>query len=137
MYTSKTNDNVSEEFSQAKSRKVYLPEGTDWYDFWTDEKLKGGSEIEKAAPIDITPLYIKAGSVLPWGPKVQYAAEKKWDDLEIRVYPGANGEFHLVRRRNRQLQLRKGGCIRPSCLAGTMQLKNLLLAIEKENFRGC
>jgi alpha-D-xyloside xylohydrolase len=41
------------------------------------------------------PLYVRAGSILPWGPKVQYATEKNWDQLEIRVYPGADGEFVL------------------------------------------
>lgn len=41
------------------------------------------------------PLYVRAGSILPLGPDVQYATEKPWDDLEIRVYPGADGEFTL------------------------------------------
>ncbi|MCK9618590.1 MAG: DUF5110 domain-containing protein [Lentimicrobiaceae bacterium] len=108
MYTSETNDKVSADFSKTKSRKVYLPEGADWYDFWTGEKLKGGQKVEKEAPIDITPLYIKAGSILPWGPKVQYAAEKKWDDLVIRVYPGANGEFTLYEDETDNYNYEKG-----------------------------
>ncbi len=75
--------------------KVYLPGTTDWYDFWTGEKHNGGEHIIKETPIDIIPLFIKAGSILPVGPKVQYTTEKKWDELEIRIYPGANGEFIL------------------------------------------
>ncbi|MEJ2628301.1 MAG: glycoside hydrolase family 31 protein, partial [bacterium] len=84
-----------EDFSKVKTEEVYLPEGTEWYDFWTGKKIAGGQKISKEAPIDIIPLYIKAGSILPMGPKVQYATEKKWDDLEIRVYPGADGKFVL------------------------------------------
>ena len=84
-----------EDFSKVKSEGVYLPAGSDWIDFWTGEKHNGGQTLNKKVPIDIIPLYVKAGSILPVGPDVQYAMEKKWDDLEIRVYPGANGEFIL------------------------------------------
>ena len=83
------------DFSQAKSTKVYLPAGTAWYDFWTNEKQDGGREITRETTLDLIPLYVKAGSILPIGPDVQYATEKKWDHLEIRVYPGANGHFIL------------------------------------------
>jgi alpha-D-xyloside xylohydrolase len=85
----------TEDFTEVKSKNVYLPKGTDWYDFWTGAKVKGGQFIKKETPLDIIPLYVKAGSVLPIGPKVQYAAERKWDSLEIRVYIGENGEFTL------------------------------------------
>ena len=83
------------DFSQAKSTKVYLPAGTAWYDFWTNEKQDGGHEITRKTTLDLIPLYVKAGSILPIGPDVQYATEKKWDHLEIRVYPGADGRFVL------------------------------------------
>ena len=95
-------------FAQAKSTKVYLPEGTVWYDFWTNDKIKGGQEIVKATTIDEIPLYIKAGSIMPFGPQVQYATEKKWDNLEIRVYPGANGEFTLYEDENDNYNYEKG-----------------------------
>jgi len=95
-------------FTQAKSTKVYLPEGTIWYDFWTNEKIKGGQEIEKATKIDEIPLYIKAGSIMPFGPQVQFATEKKWDNLEIRVYSGANGEFSLYEDENDNYNYEKG-----------------------------
>lgn len=84
-----------QDFSTIKSEEVYLPSGTNWYDFWTGERHSGGTTIDKATPLDIMPLYVKAGSVLPIGPDVQYAEEKKWDNLEIRVYPGADGKFVL------------------------------------------
>jgi len=95
-------------FTQIKSTKVYLPEGTYWYDFWTNEKMNGGQEITKSTRIDEIPLYIKAGSVMPFGPQVQYATEKKWDNLEIRVYPGANGEFRLYEDENDNYNYEKG-----------------------------
>lgn len=95
-------------FTQTKSTKVYLPEGTVWYDFWTNEKINGGQEIEKATTIDEIPLYIKSGSIIPFGPQVQYAAEKKWDSLEIRIYTGANGDFTLYEDENDNYNYEKG-----------------------------
>jgi len=95
-------------FAQDKSTKVYLPEGTVWYDFWTNEKINGGQEIAKATTIDEIPLFIKSGSIIPFGPQVQYATEKKWDNLEIRVYPGANGEFTLYEDENDNYNYEKG-----------------------------
>ena len=105
-----SNDTKSQPvtFTQAKSSKVYLPEGTVWYDFWTNGKINGGQEIVKATTIDEIPLYIKSGSIIPFGPQVQYATEKKWDNLEIRVYPGANGEFSLYEDENDNYNYEKG-----------------------------
>lgn len=77
------------------NRDVYLPAGNCWVDFWTGETYDGGQTITKQSSVDIIPLYVKAGSILPWGPDVQYSEEKKWDDLEVRVYPGADGTFVL------------------------------------------
>ncbi|MDR0938849.1 MAG: DUF5110 domain-containing protein [Mediterranea sp.] len=78
-----------------KSRSVYLPAGARWTDFWTGETLDGGRSISREAPIDLIPLYVRAGSIVPIGPSVQYAAEKPWDNLQLRVYPGADAEFTL------------------------------------------
>lgn len=97
-----------EDFSVVKNEEVYLPKDTDWYDFWTGEKVNGGQSVKKEAPIDIIPLYIKAGSIIPVGPKVQFAEEKKWDNLEIRVYPGADGEFTLYEDENDNYNYEKG-----------------------------
>lgn len=79
----------------ADSRSVYLPAGTDWVDFWTGNTLAGGRDITADAPLDIIPVYVRAGSVIPVGPDVQYAQERPWDRLQIRVYPGADGSFTL------------------------------------------
>jgi len=97
-----------EDFSAIKSKETYLPAGTDWYDFWTGEKLTGGKKVNKQAPIDIIPLYVKAGSIIPVGPRVQYAAQKQWDNLEVRVYRGANGKFVLYEDENDNYNYEKG-----------------------------
>jgi alpha-D-xyloside xylohydrolase len=73
--------------------ETYLPEGADWYDFWTNDRLAGGARVEKAVPLDILPLYVRAGSIIPLGPVVQYATERPDAPYEIRVYPGADGRF--------------------------------------------
>lgn len=83
------------DFMAERQADVYLPAGSEWIDFWTGERLKGGKTITKATTLKTIPLYVKAGGIIPVGPDVQYATEKPWDNLEIRVYPGANGEFTL------------------------------------------
>lgn len=97
-----------EDYSTIKTKDVYLPQGADWYDFWTGGKFGGGQTVKKEVPLDIIPLYVKAGTILPIGPKVQYATEKKWDNLEIRVYKGANGEFALYEDENDSYNYEKG-----------------------------
>jgi alpha-D-xyloside xylohydrolase len=79
---------------QASSRRVYLP-AAGWYDFWTGKLVKGGQSIEASAPIERIPLFVRAGSILPLGPDIEYASEKSADPLEIRVYRGADGNFTL------------------------------------------
>lgn len=88
--------------------KVYLPKGTKWIDFWTNEPVEGGQEISRECPIGILPLYVKAGSILPLGPKVQYSNEKKWDNLDLCIYPGANGEFTLYEDEGDNYNYEKG-----------------------------
>lgn len=87
---------------------VYLPEGTRWFDFWTGQMLEGGQTINREVPIDIMPIYVRTGSIVPWGPAVQYAAEKRWDNLEIRIYPGADGTFTLYEDENDNYNYEKG-----------------------------
>ncbi len=83
------------DFTENKSVKVYLPAGAEWFDFWTNEKHKGGQEIRKNVNLQTIPLYVKAGSIIPFGPEVQYATEKKWDHLTVKIYPGADADFVL------------------------------------------
>ena len=90
------------------SRSVYLPAETKWTDFWTGEQHQGGQAITKSAPIEQIPLYVRAGSIVPWGPDVQYSTEKTWDNLEIRIYPGANGTFTLYEDENDNYNYEQG-----------------------------
>ena len=83
-----------------KTRKVYLPKSANWYDFWTGKLIAGGQNIDAAAPIETLPLYIKAGSIVPMGPYLQYATEKVADPIEIRVYTGADADFVLYEDEN-------------------------------------
>ena len=94
MYSLPGNKNLK------KTRKVYLPEKTDWYDFWTGKLIPGGQTIDAAAPIETIPLYVKAGSIIPMGPYLQYATEKAADPIEIRIYTGTNAEFVLYEDEN-------------------------------------
>lgn len=79
----------------ARSRDVYLPAGTDWLDFWSGERLSGGTTSCAAAPLQTMPLFVRAGSIVPLGPVAQHTAQAAGGPLEIRVYPGADGEFEL------------------------------------------
>ena len=78
-----------------KTYSVYLPAGTDWYDYWTARKFTGGQTVEANAPLARSPLFIKAGSILPLGPDVQYANENKFADIDIVIYPGKDAQFLL------------------------------------------
>jgi alpha-D-xyloside xylohydrolase len=79
----------------ATSRIVYLPGKGIWYDFWTGKNETPGRHVEAAAPVETMLLYIRAGSVIPMGPLVQYVAEKPADPIELRIYRGDNGTFTL------------------------------------------
>jgi alpha-D-xyloside xylohydrolase len=78
----------------ATSRSVYLPAGTDWYNYWTNERVHGGQTIDVAAPIDILPLFVRAGSILPLGAAIESTDEKQVL-AKLRIYPGADGSFTL------------------------------------------
>ena len=93
---------------QATSRTVYLPAGTKWVDFWTGETVAGGSTVTANAPVNILPLYVRAGSIVPLGPVVQYAMEKPADPIELRVYRGADGRFTLYEDEGDNYNYEKG-----------------------------
>ncbi len=107
LYTNRANGAAIADFSKIKTQKVYLPAGAGWFDFWNGKKYEGGQEIEREVPVDIMPLYVKAGSIVPMGPFVQYATEKT-DPIEIRIYPGANGTFDLYEDENDNYNYEKG-----------------------------
>jgi alpha-D-xyloside xylohydrolase len=75
-------------------RQLYLPAGVEWVDFWTGKRMSGGQTITADAPLDRIPIYGRAGSIVPIGPRAESATAKA-DPIEIRIYPGANGDFNL------------------------------------------
>lgn len=93
-----------------KTRLVYLPDGHTWFDFWTGEIAKGGHTVKADAPISKIPLFVKAGSIIPMGPFLQYSTEKPADAIELRIYPGASGHFTLYEDENDNYNYERGVC---------------------------
>ena len=89
------NSRLTVDWTAAKSATKYLPKGALWYDFWTNKSYKGGQTVTLPTSLDRVPMFVRAGSILPLGPEMQYVGEKAWDQLELRVYPGADGSFTL------------------------------------------
>ena len=83
------------DWTATKSATKYLPKGTTWYDFWTGKRYKGGQSVTLETQLNRVPMFVRAGSIVPMGPEMQYVGEKSWDQLELRVYPGADGQFVL------------------------------------------
>jgi alpha-D-xyloside xylohydrolase len=78
-----------------KSRPVYLPAGTAWYDFRSEACFAGGASIVAPAPLEAMPVFARAGAIVPMSPVMQYADEVRDAPYEIRVYRGADGVFPL------------------------------------------
>jgi len=91
-----------------KSVQVYLPIASGWINFWSGELFKGGQTVETPAPIDEIPLFVKAGSIIPMGPFLQYSDEKPADPIELRVYTGSDVEFVLYEDENDNYNYEKG-----------------------------
>ncbi|MGC1492247.1 MAG: TIM-barrel domain-containing protein, partial [Candidatus Acidiferrum sp.] len=91
----------------ATTRHLYLPSAK-WYDFWTGSSVQGGRTLNAPTTLAHMPLYIRAGSILPLGPDVEYAAQKSADPIELRVYRGANGSFTLYEDENDTYDYEKG-----------------------------
>lgn len=89
------NLSLNVDFTQSKEMEVYLPSGNKWYNYWTNDDFDGGQKLKIKTSLDRIPLFVRAGSIIPIGPDVQYTNEKKWDNLIINVYPGADGTFTL------------------------------------------
>jgi alpha-D-xyloside xylohydrolase len=88
--------------------ETYLPKGADWYDFWTNQRLAGGEQVARQAPLGILPLYVRAGSIVPMGPEVQYATQAPEAPYEVRIYPGADARFTVYEDDNETYAYEKG-----------------------------
>lgn len=80
---------------QARSRQVYFPATTGWYDFYTGKYIRGGQTLDVEAPYTQMPLYAREGAIIPYGPEIQYVGEKKADNITLYVYGGQDGHFTL------------------------------------------
>jgi alpha-D-xyloside xylohydrolase len=91
----------------ATTRRLYLPQAK-WYDFWNGASADGGQVVDAPAPLDRIPLYLRAGSILPMGPELEWSTQKPADPLEVRVYRGADGDFTIYEDENDTYNYEKG-----------------------------
>ena len=87
---------------------MYFPEGTRWYDFYTDGTVEGGQQLAVEAPYDRMPLYVRAGSILPMGPDMEWSDEKPLETVALMVYAGADGQFTLYEDEGTNYNYEKG-----------------------------
>ena len=92
----------------ARSRTVYLPVDTGWYDLKTGSYYTGGQSIEAEAPYEEIPVFVKAGSIIPCGPAIQWTDEKTADPIRLFVYTGADASFTLYEDENINYNYEKG-----------------------------
>ncbi|AUP81260.1 glycoside hydrolase family 31 protein [Flavivirga eckloniae] len=92
---------------KARERDVYLPKGN-WYHFETNEKISGGKTIVANAPLNSVPVYIKEGTILPIGPKVQYATQETDKPITLKIYPGVDASYTLYLDDNGSYDYEKG-----------------------------
>jgi len=93
---------------KARTREVYLPAGTSWYDFETFKQFEGGQVVNTNAPLERMPLFVKAGSIVPVGLEMQYTEEKKADTLALYIFPGQNASFTLYEDEEKHYNYEQG-----------------------------
>ncbi len=93
---------------EARSREIYFPESTGWYDFYSGKYVRGGQTLNIEAPYEKIPLYIRAGSIIPYGPDVQYTSEKPAENITLFVYGGQSGSFTLYEDEGENYNYEKG-----------------------------
>lgn len=101
-------ENTAINFTENKTTRKYLPAGTKWFDFWTGKQYNGGQYVDISTSIAEVPMFMRAGSIIPLAPEMEYTGEKKWDNLEIRLYPGADGNFTLYEDEGDNYNYEKG-----------------------------
>ncbi len=92
----------------ATSREVYFPAGSTWYDFYNGKAVDGGQTLKVAAPYERIPLYVRSGSIIPFGPEMQWSAEKPAELIDLYVYAGENGKFTLYEDEGLNYNYEKG-----------------------------
>jgi alpha-D-xyloside xylohydrolase len=92
----------------ARTRSVYLPPAAGWYDLWSGARSAGAQTVSASAPFDAIPVYVRAGSIVPVGPELQYTAQGAFDPLTLFVYTGADGTFTLYEDQGTTYDYEKG-----------------------------
>jgi alpha-D-xyloside xylohydrolase len=120
---------------KARSRPVYLPAGTGWYDFYSGKYFEGGQTLQAEAPLNRMPLFVKEGSIVPAGPEIQYTAEKPADPITLYVFAGKDAHFELYEDENTNYNYENG---KYSMIAFDYNEKNKTLSISdrKGSFDG-
>ena len=95
----------------ATSRRLYLPRGS-WFDFWTEQRVEGGREVDRAVDLASMPIYARAGAVIPMGPVRQYVSEPSDEPVTLIVYPGADGESSWYEDDGNTFDYRRGDFMR-------------------------
>lgn len=113
----------------ATHRQLYLPRG-DWFDFWTEERTEGGRELRRAVDLATVPLYVRAGSIIPFGPVKQYTAEKVDEPITLVIYPGADGAFSLYEDDGISFAYRRGMWVKTQ-IAWDNARRRLLLSLAR------
>ena len=90
------------------SREVYLPKSAGWYDLYTGKWYKGGQRIIADAHYERMPVFVKAGSIIPFGPDLQYTSEKPADTITLNIYSGADASFNLYEDEGTNYNYEKG-----------------------------
>ena len=121
--------------SQATQRNVYLPKGDNWTDLWNGQQYEGGQTVKREVGLAVMPLYVRQGTIMPWGPKVQYSEQSNWDNLEIRIYPGADGQFTLYEDERDNYNYEKG-LFSEIPFSWDNQTKTLTIGARKGHFDG-
>ena len=123
------------DWTASKTATKYLPKGTTWYDFWTGKQYKGGQNVTFETAFDRVPMFVRAGSIVPMGPEMQYVGEKSWDQLELRVYPGADGQFVLYEDEGDNYNYEKGAYSTIN-IKWNERTRTLTIGERQGNFKG-
>ncbi len=123
------------DWTTPKSTVKYLPKGAVWYDFWTNKTYKGGQNVTLQTSLDRVPMFVRAGSILPLGPEMQYVGEKAWDNLELRIYPGADATFTLYEDEGDNYNYERGICSTIT-MEWNDRTRTLTIGQRKGNFPG-
>ena len=95
-------------YYKARNRSVYFPKQCGWYDLYTGEHIEGGQSLVVDAPYERIPVFVREGSIIPYGPEIQYTDEKPAELITLYVYAGSNGTFQLYEDEGTNYNYEKG-----------------------------